>query len=105
MHHRRSASGAGWPFNSRIGPRGSLPSRGNPATPQGPSRLRLSRSCRVGRAHCCAQPARRTGYVEIHITGSEGGLGKRNACKGVKAPQPDPTQSTLSTTAVSGGSR
>src|ERR1035438_10854074 len=33
----------------------------------------------------------RAGCVETRTSGSAGGLGKRNACKGVNAPQSDPT--------------
>ncbi len=30
--------------------------------------------------------------METRTSGSEGGLGKRNACEGVNAPQSDPTR-------------
>jgi RNA-directed DNA polymerase len=33
----------------------------------------------------------RAGCVETRTSGSEGGMRKRNACKGVNAPHPDPT--------------
>src|SRR3954449_2160756 len=34
----------------------------------------------------------RAGCVETRTSGSEGGLRKRNVCKGVNAPQSDPTR-------------
>jgi hypothetical protein len=34
----------------------------------------------------------RAGCVETRTSGSEGGMRKRNACKGVNAPHPDPTR-------------